>query len=110
VAVWFLFRSLWPGLTYHVVITHCEPWRNPARMEPRPPGITQSRLDAVLTALDEAKEANLGNAGIDDSDVRWEELRSLARAALTRLQWPVELLAPHRSVYVPCGPVDAGRG
>jgi hypothetical protein len=31
VAVWFLFRSLWPGLTYHVVITHCERWRNPAR-------------------------------------------------------------------------------
>jgi hypothetical protein len=23
---------------------HCEPWRNSARTEPRPPGITQSRL------------------------------------------------------------------
>jgi hypothetical protein len=45
-----------------------------------------------------------------ESDARWEELRSLARAALTRLQWPVESPPPRRSVYVPGGPVDAGSG
>jgi hypothetical protein len=28
---------------------HAEPWRNPARTEPRPPGIMQSRLVAVAS-------------------------------------------------------------
>jgi hypothetical protein len=41
---------------------HCEPWRNPARTQPRPPGITQSRL-GLCRDWSRAQRAN-GSAGI----------------------------------------------
>jgi hypothetical protein len=36
---------------------HCETWRNPDRTEPRPPGITQSRLAPSFKAFTEAISA-----------------------------------------------------
>jgi hypothetical protein len=72
---------------------------------------TLRAIDLRLAALGAGGpefDAELWSDRAFESDARWEELRSLARAALTRLQWPVELPPPRRSVYVPGGPVDAG--
>jgi hypothetical protein len=56
------------------------------------------RLDTMSRGGSEFDEELWSDSALD-SRREWEELRSLARAALTRLGWPVDVPPLDRSMY-----------